>query len=105
MNATVLDSHYENCIRFQEIDLSDGCDVECIYCGLASKKDECITLEIDEIIDGGVPDKGIYLSPNSDPFYHTVAEKTHKLLEHFLPQGIPFSNTSNIFISIRSGTK
>ncbi|MHB9011348.1 MAG: radical SAM protein [Ignavibacteriaceae bacterium] len=88
--AQISESHYKNCIDFQEIDLSVGCNVGCIYCGLAVKKNESITLSIDNIINYQKPKKGIYLSPNSDPFYYNVADKTHQLLEHFLPQGVPF---------------
>jgi DNA repair photolyase len=89
LNTRILESNYKNCINFNEIDLTYGCNIGCIYCGLAYKKSNSFEFEIDEIINSDLPNKGVYLSPNSDPFYYKVADKTHKLLEHFLSNRIP----------------
>jgi len=93
-----VESHYCDCIDFYEIDLSNGCDVGCIYCGLAKKNNDSEYLDINSVLEGPAPNKGIYLSPNSDPFYGIAAEKSHRLLERFLPEGVPFVIITKSFI-------
>lgn len=96
--AKLVESHYCNCIDFYEIDLSNGCDVGCIYCGLAKRKSNSEYLDVGDILEGSTPNKGIYLSPNSDPFYGLASERSHRILERFLPEGVPFVVITKSFI-------
>jgi DNA repair photolyase len=49
---------------------------------------------IGEILPAKIPadlkKKGIYLSPNSDPFALRAKDIAHEILARFLPQGVPF---------------
>lgn len=83
-------SHYQNCIGFSEIDFSDGCEVGCIYCGLTKSKNNIDKLDFPDLSDISSITKGIYLSPNTDPFSSSNKSKSKELLNQFLPKGIPF---------------
>jgi DNA repair photolyase len=86
--TTINESSYPNCIKYNEIDFTHGCEVGCLYCGLAKSKEMITELEIDSILPL-IKDikKGIYLSPNSDAFSPLAAEKTHEILSVALPLG------------------
>jgi DNA repair photolyase len=82
-------SNYPNCIGFAEVDVTSGCEVGCIYCGLRNEGPS-IRLDISALIEENVSSAGIYLSPNGDAFAPSAAESSHAILERFLPQGIRF---------------
>jgi len=92
MNALLVPSHYLPCIGKYELDLMQGCTVNCAYCSLKTEKYE--RLDIERILDDRLPEditeRGIYLSPNSDPFAKPVQENAHHVLEALLPRNIPF---------------
>jgi DNA repair photolyase len=88
--AAIKESNYKNCINFGELDLSNTCKVDCIYCGMKSHSCNYELFDIKDILKGSKPEKGIYLSPNSDPFYGEVAELSHRILKKFLPEGVDF---------------
>ncbi|MFC1565130.1 hypothetical protein ACFL6G_09360 [candidate division KSB1 bacterium] len=88
--AVLQESSYQNCINFKEIDLTDGCSIGCIYCGL-SKHARSEQLDINDLLNSNKIPKGLYLSPNSDPFAHNAAESTHELLRYYLPKGVNIS--------------
>jgi DNA repair photolyase len=87
-DALFADSHYPNCIGFQELDVTNGCSIGCLYCGLRHRG-RSTRLDITDVVNESTALKGIYLSPNSDPFALDASEATHKILERYLPQGIP----------------
>lgn len=80
-----IPSHYAQCIGCYEVDITPGCSVNCCYCGLKNTPHAAHTN-----IPRDLKEKGIYLSPNSDPFSEFARDKSHELLERFLPQGVPF---------------
>jgi len=88
----ILPSHYSPCIDKYEIDLTSGCSVQCCYCSLKNKRSQKIS--IDDIMSSKMPsdirEKGIYLSPNSDPFSKLARNTAHDILTRFLPEGVPF---------------
>jgi DNA repair photolyase len=90
--ASFVYSRYDNCIGKYELDLITGCPVKCVYCDL--RDDSLKKLNISNILDGNFPldiaSKGVYLSPNSDPFSKPVIDLTQSILEYFLPKGVPF---------------
>jgi DNA repair photolyase len=88
--ASIQESSYANCIDFYELDLTTTCSVGCIYCGLRKSGERFGLLDIQDILTSGTPQKGIYLSPNTDPFFRDAAKLSHKVLERFLPEGVPF---------------
>ncbi|MEI6773743.1 MAG: radical SAM protein [bacterium] len=83
--------HYAQCIDKYELDITDSCDVRCRYCSLKNKGNDRLG---NNILSWNVPadikQKGIYLSPNSDPFSKRARNTTHEVLARFLPQGVPF---------------
>ncbi|MCX6822585.1 MAG: radical SAM protein [candidate division SR1 bacterium] len=83
-NLSFVPSHYP-CIGAYEIDVTSGCSVNCCYCGLKKTAHAAHTN-----IPGDLKEKGIYLSPNSDPFAKLARDGSHELLERFLPQGVQF---------------
>jgi len=92
--AIIQESNYGNCINFYELDLTTTCSVGCIYCGLRRRGERFDVLAIEDVLNGEIPEKGIYLSPNSDPFFRDAARLAHQILEKFLPQGVPFLITT-----------
>ncbi len=85
-NLQFVPSHYP-CIGKYEVDICSRCYVGCIYCSLKKK------IPVDgqyTDIPADLCEKGIYLSPNSDPFQRVNCERTHEVLEYFLPRGVPF---------------
>jgi DNA repair photolyase len=91
-SAILKPSSYPNCIKYHELDVTKGCNVKCIYCGLAYSKKEVqrVVVDIEELIQQTPDVKGIYLSPNTDAFSKICADTTHKILESLLPKGIKF---------------
>jgi len=86
-NLKFVPSHYAQCIDKYEIDLTDDCSVQCCYCSLKNKGNQ--QADIDDIpLD--IKEKGIYLSPNSDPFSKTARDAAHEVLARFLLEGVPF---------------
>lgn len=84
-------SSYPNCIKYHELDVALGCNVKCIYCGLAANKTKVEKVCIDNLLTELPKEvKGIYLSPNTDAFSKIAAESTHKVLEYYLPKGVNF---------------
>ena len=93
MSPAVLKiSSYPNCIKYHELDVTKGCNVGCIYCGLAFSKNEIerVNVDIEELIRQTPDVKGIYLSPNSDAFSKICVDTTHEILASLLPKGIKF---------------
>jgi len=87
-NIQFIPSHYARCINKYEIDLTNGCNVRCCYCSLKNTKWK-VGMAFDEIpLD--IKEKGVYLSPNSDPFSKIARNTAHEILDQFLPQGVPF---------------
>jgi DNA repair photolyase len=88
----ILPSHYAPCIDKYEIDLTSGCSVQCCYCSLKDKRSKKTSLN--DILQGEIPadirEKGIYLSPNCDPFSSSAQDTAHEVLARFLPDGVPF---------------
>lgn len=87
--ATLMPSSYQQCIGFYELDLATGCENDCIYCGLR-KSGEPERLDISGVLEGPKPDRGIYMSPNTDAFSEKCSGYAHEILERFLPEGVPF---------------
>ena len=86
--AAISPSSYSNCIKYDEIDLTQGCEVGCLYCGLAKSKEKVKELSIDSLIpEIKNINRGIYLSPNSDAFSPMAVEKTNDILKIALPLG------------------
>ncbi|MFA6089928.1 MAG: radical SAM protein [Candidatus Woesearchaeota archaeon] len=85
IKAQFKKSHYPECIKYDELDLTEGCSVKCGYCGLSSEK-YSQKLDIEKILTEKSDAEGIYLSPNSDPFTKTATDNAHKILERFLPE-------------------
>ena len=84
-------SHYAQCIDKYELDITDSCDVHCQYCSLKNKGSDRLGNTISSWnIPADIKQKGIYLSPNSDPFSKRARNTTHEVLARFLPQGVPF---------------
>ena len=98
--AQFLPPHYA-CIGKYELDVVSSCNVGCIYCSLKNDG-RPQPLAIDHLIDGDYPadliKKGIYLSPNSDPFSKNARDNTHRILEAFLPKGVNFLITTKTMI-------
>jgi DNA repair photolyase len=97
--ARFLPSHYAECIGKYELDLTAGCNVGCGYCALREsvykKKSISAILAGDAgYIPSDLAARGIYLSPNSDPFSKPARNLAHELLAHFLPQKVPFLLTT-----------
>lgn len=90
-------SSYPICIKFDEIDVTSGCNAGCLYCSLAKNKEYSEKLSIKHLLTDNNPlPKGVYLSPNSDPFDKLASELTHELLSYYLPKGVSFLiNTKN----------
>jgi len=82
-------SHYP-CIGNYEVDLSENCIIGCVYCSLKNKipLGERFTQIPKVPLD--LREKGIYLSPNSDPFSPHTRDLAHDFLKYYLPQGVPF---------------
>ncbi len=70
-----------------QLDLTQGCDVGCIYCAISGSTEPEI-LDTTDLLSGPAPGM-VYLSPNSDCM--AVPEPTHRVLETFLPQGTCFA--------------
>ena len=87
--AVLATSNYPNCIGFGEVDVTRGCEVGCIYCGLRNEGPS-VRLGISGLLRENINSAGIYLSPNCDSFAPGAVESTHAILERFLPQGIRF---------------
>jgi len=89
MNQALINpSSYPNCIRYDEIDFTKGCEVGCLYCGLAKSKEKISHFEIETILSNiDTVNKGVYFSPNSDAFSSLAVEKTHKVLHEVLKRG------------------
>lgn len=84
-------SHYAQCIDKYELDITDNCDVRCRYCSLKNKENDRLGANIlSWNIPADIKQKGIYLSPNSDPFSKRARNITHEVLARFLPKGVPF---------------
>jgi DNA repair photolyase len=86
-NITFVPSHYTQCIDMYEVDLTSTCSVNCSYCGLKNKS-QCTGRNLGKFPDD-IREKGIYLSPNSDPFSLFASDESHRLLEVLLPMGVP----------------
>ncbi|MBU1270175.1 MAG: radical SAM protein [Nanoarchaeota archaeon] len=90
--AHPIPTHYP-CIGKYELDLTRGCPVRCIYCGV-KEEEKTTKLDISSIINRPITEdirkKGIYLSPNSDPFSKQARENAHNILKKFLPERVPF---------------
>ena len=84
--AIVSNSDYP-CINYQQVDLSKGCNVNCIYCGLANNASTIERLSINNLMNSTIIPEGLYFSPNSDPFSKINIDNTHALLEKYLPLG------------------
>jgi DNA repair photolyase len=85
--AVFNDSNYP-CINYTQVDFSKGCNVCCIYCGLTNNKEKIERLNIEKLVlEKGIP-KGLYFSPNSDPFLKINCDSTHKILKKYLPLGV-----------------
>lgn len=89
-NITFIPSHYPQCICAYEVDLTEGCSVQCCYCSLKNKGQTCLDGTTLAEIPSNLKDKGIYLSPNSDPFALRAKTMAHEVLDRFLPEGVPF---------------
>jgi len=85
--AVFNDSNYP-CINYTQVDFSKGCNVNCIYCGLASNNHKIEQLNIDNLIQEREIPNGLYFSPNSDPFSKVNCTSTHLILEKYLPLGV-----------------
>jgi len=83
-------SSYPNCIKYYELDVAIGCNVKCIYCGLANANQKVRCVNIDEVLKQVTNVKGVYLSPNTDAFSKICSDTSHKILEYCLPKGIKF---------------
>jgi DNA repair photolyase len=83
-------SSYPNCIKYHELDVITGCNVKCIYCGLADVGQKICCMNIDDALKQIADVKGIYLSPNTDAFSKICADTSHNILEYCLPKGIKF---------------
>ncbi|MCX6824142.1 MAG: radical SAM protein [candidate division SR1 bacterium] len=59
--------------------------MNCCYCSL-KKNPQAASSKIPT----DLKEKGIYLSPNSDPFTRSARDESHQLLERFLPEGVQF---------------
>ena len=89
--AELKKSSYPNCIKYHELDVALGCNVQCIYCGLATQKNHVQKVDVQNLLDKLPEDvKGIYLSPNTDAFAQISKESTHQILEYYLPKGMKF---------------
>jgi len=85
---TFVPSHYAQCIDRYEVDLTNACSVNCCYCSLKNTKHQNVVSEPEFPLD--FREKGIYLSPDCDPFASNARAKAHEVLARFLPQGVPF---------------
>ena len=45
--AELKPSSYPNCIKYHELDVARGCNVKCIYCGLAYSDKEVKRMNVD----------------------------------------------------------
>jgi len=79
-------SHYGQCIGCYEVDITRYCNINCYYCSLKDNPRLSIFTKIPE----DLREKGVYLSPNSDPFAKFARDGSHEVLERFLPEGVPF---------------
>lgn len=94
--AEFTESSYPNCINFKEIDLTFGCNAGCIYCSLAKFKSNAKPLSIDHLFKQKDLPKGIYLSPNSDPFDNLSSDLSYEIIKWYLPKSVPILiNTKN----------
>jgi DNA repair photolyase len=87
--AALAKSNYPNCIGFAEVDVTRGCQVGCIYCGLRNEGPSA-RLSISSLLREDIDSAGVYLSPNCDAFAPRAAESSHAILERFLPEGVRF---------------
>jgi DNA repair photolyase len=85
--AVFNDSNYP-CINYTQVDFSRGCNVNCIYCGLANNNHDIERLSIEKLFQINEIPNGLYFSPNSDPFSKINSESTHLVLKKFLPLGV-----------------
>lgn len=86
-DAFFVESNYP-CINYKQIDLSRGCNVNCIYCGLANNNSPTNRFDISNLLNSSEIPEGLYFSPNSDPFSKINIESTHSLLQKYLPLGV-----------------
>ncbi len=89
-NIVFVPSHYPQCICAYEVDVTQGCSVQCCYCSLKNKGQTYLGDTTLTEIPSDIKDKGIYLSPNSDPFALCAKTITHYVLDRFLCKGVPF---------------
>ena len=71
--------------------------MNCCYCGLKKTPHAAHTS-----IPKDLKQKGIYLSPNSDPFAKLARDGSHEVLERFLPHGVPFLIITKSYIPTRT---
>lgn len=90
VKAALAPSSYPECIGLDELDVTSGCDVQCVYCGVR-QRGLSRPLSVETLIDQPIPPgRGVYLSPNCDPFSPVAVDSTHRVLERFLPHGVRF---------------
>ncbi len=82
-------SHYP-CIGSYEVDLSQNCTIGCVYCSLKHKIPPGERFTQIPKVPLDLRERGIYLSPNSDPFSHHTRDFAHDFLKYYLQQGVPF---------------
>lgn len=85
--AELRKSSYPCAANGYELDLTAGCDVGCIYCALSQSRSYEL-LDVRGLLEGPIPPRGIYVSPNSDPFSEKAKEAAHCVLEKYLSAGV-----------------